>query len=304
MGYPRVVARLVSATCPRCGAAVRIAAGQDVVTCDYCRTSSFVQRAGAPVPPPPPAGTEYGTIYIGAESAARVVVPIVAAGALLAISGIVVAVLSSGRSRSTTSIVSPSPQSPSPPVVPAGPQKPAIRAADMRRVELASVLAQANDEARKAEPRAQPVSFVAFKTTNGLVDLTGDNYVSITYEYLYSDPAKPPGADQVNGMVSVLAKASGFQISTHPGWPASHLDKDNRMGGPLEVPRCTSDRMWAAAVGSGVPGNAIADAHLYYNRVFTPKSPLVWSIRVEGHDEHRREIDAHTCAVAKSWAKR
>jgi hypothetical protein len=104
----------------------------------------------------------------------------------------------------------------------------------------------------------------------------------------------------------VLAKSGGLTVSHSPGWPVTERDLKGRgfLDGTLDTPRCTSDRMWKTAVANGVPANSIADIHLYNNGVFTPKSPLVWSVRVDGHDELRREVDAHTCALADKAARR
>jgi hypothetical protein len=298
-----VAPRLVGATCPQCGAAVKIAPGQDVVTCAYCNKSSFIHRPGDKPVTPPPMAADYGHIHLPAASAATMV-PVVAAIGVLAVGGVVAGVLTSVSGRSQSSVWQSPGRSPSPVQLPSRPSMPAVRATDKARVEISSLVQQATEEARKIESRAQLVSVVAFKAQNGLADVSGDKHVSMTFEYLYSDPKKPPGDDQVSGMINVVARNGELNVSSQPGWPASRLKHADKMGGALEVPRCTSDRMWQAATQSGVPANAIADIHLYGNAVFTPKSPLVWSIRVEGHDEYRREIDAHTCVVAKNWAKR
>jgi len=49
MAESEVVARLVAATCPKCGAGVRIDPDHETVTCAYCGVSSFIQtRRRAP----------------------------------------------------------------------------------------------------------------------------------------------------------------------------------------------------------------------------------------------------------------
>jgi hypothetical protein len=45
--------RIASATCPRCGAGLQPAPGQEQVICQYCGTTSFVQRAAQPAHPVP-----------------------------------------------------------------------------------------------------------------------------------------------------------------------------------------------------------------------------------------------------------
>lgn len=44
------MARLVPVRCPNCGANVRIDPDRDIATCDYCKTSSYVQTRTRPVP--------------------------------------------------------------------------------------------------------------------------------------------------------------------------------------------------------------------------------------------------------------
>ncbi len=43
---------LVPATCPRCGAAIQLESAADWVTCQYCSSSSFIQKPTGPAPPP------------------------------------------------------------------------------------------------------------------------------------------------------------------------------------------------------------------------------------------------------------
>ncbi len=293
-------------SCPHCGAQVRAEPGQDRIPCSSCQRTFFAQ-SGYGTPPlaaarPPPSG---GCIVI-------VVVLLVLAVPI--VGGAVVSIVwlrarSSTRS-STTAPTPPKPSPPSPPepsppephatglpIAPAPPSAPTAAAAV--GAEIASLISQATTEARKVQERAVLTAVVAFKTKDGLADTSGESYVAMTFEYLYTDPTKPPGADKVSGMISVMARGGAFSVSHSPGWPVFERDlKPGFLRGALEVPRCTSDRMWKTAVSSGVPANAIADIHLYNNDTFTPKSPLVWSVRVDGHDELRREIDAHTCALA------
>lgn len=42
----------VAAKCPSCGAGLEIEDTADVAKCSYCGTTSYLQRAGAPPPPP------------------------------------------------------------------------------------------------------------------------------------------------------------------------------------------------------------------------------------------------------------
>ena len=56
--------RIVKATCPQCGAGLHIAPGAAVVTCDYCKLSSLIERPDSPKTTPPTDGQRYGTIQI------------------------------------------------------------------------------------------------------------------------------------------------------------------------------------------------------------------------------------------------
>jgi hypothetical protein len=84
--------RLVKVACPHCGAALRIEVNAHVVTCDFCRVSSFVHVPNRPDPPAPPGNTQgYGHIHVpskaikavGAFVALMVILPIVFTGVIL-----------------------------------------------------------------------------------------------------------------------------------------------------------------------------------------------------------------------------
>ncbi len=47
--YPVRVAKLVPATCPKCGANVQLDPDREFVTCQFCGASSFVQTQQRPV---------------------------------------------------------------------------------------------------------------------------------------------------------------------------------------------------------------------------------------------------------------
>jgi hypothetical protein len=60
-------AAALALACPECGAALRVDTGIQVVTCAYCRRSSFVHW---PNQPARPASTmpDYGNIHVPAEA--------------------------------------------------------------------------------------------------------------------------------------------------------------------------------------------------------------------------------------------
>jgi hypothetical protein len=175
-----------------------------------------------------------------------------------------------------------------------------VETADMTKVDIGDLFAQARPIADKLQPGAQLVNIVAFDITGGVADLTGESRVMYEFEFAGTDPSQPPGKDSVEFRVDVEAKA-GALTGRRMKWPASHL---KHFGGAIEPPKCSSATMWATATGSGVPSNAVATIHFYQNRAFSPQAPFVWSVRVEGHDEYRREIDGKTCAMVKNWGKK
>lgn len=62
--------RLIQVTCPECGAALRVDNGIEVVTCGYCRKSSFVHWPDRPARPTATM-PGYGDIHIPAEAMQR-----------------------------------------------------------------------------------------------------------------------------------------------------------------------------------------------------------------------------------------
>jgi hypothetical protein len=187
--------------CPHCGGQVRVELGQVLVRCASCRQSFSSARPGygpatppfgAPVRPKPAGATLQMVVVL-----LVFVVPLLVGAAVMSVIWM--------RRRSTVAAappplpINPGPNTPAPPPAPARPSAPSIEAPDMTRVEIVSLISQATTIARKVEERAVLTSLVAFKTTDGLADLTGEHFVSMRFDYLYTDPAKPPGADKVSG---------------------------------------------------------------------------------------------------------
>ncbi len=54
---------------------------------------------------------------------------------------------------------------------------------------------------------------------------------------------------------------------------------------------------------SGVPTEAVAQVMYYDNEPYRKGGPYVWSFRIRGQDQYRREIDGLTCALVRSWAQ-
>jgi hypothetical protein len=99
--------RLVKAACPQCGAGLHIDPGATVVTCDYCKLSSFIQTPESKRAPPDD-GQQYGTIHIDPRAGQALVGVYVASGALVLFMGFGAAVAASVRA----TVTPPSPTSP------------------------------------------------------------------------------------------------------------------------------------------------------------------------------------------------
>ncbi len=132
----------------------------------------------------------------------------------------------------------------------------------------------------------------------GTIDLTGHNRVHFDYQYRTTRPGQPPGKDVDEGSIVVIATQGHLTASREDHgvhFPQGHES--------IPAPACTVVRAWQVAVGSGVPANAVARVMYYDQNPFDAGGPYVWSFRLAGHDEHRREIDGMTCRLVKSWAK-
>ncbi len=311
--------------CPQCRGPLAVGPGSGPVSCQVCGLGIWVEQWPNPQPPPPEyayltrvqvappaAGPAPGPAYGQAPGASRVAARSSAGGgrAVLAIVGLAVpAALSAGlwafRGEIFSGITSRALGASGVSVGGSslagalgggmGVGGTAIDAADKKHVDLTDLIRQARAVALKANPRAVLTTAVIQKTVGGLVDTTGDNTADLGFSWSYHDTTKPAGADLVQGHMTFAVYGGSFRTVTMPN--AMGMEK------AIPDPACTSQKAWAAGVASGVPSNAIGQMHLYDNSSFSPKSPIVWSIRVEGHDELRREIDAKDCHLVKSWAK-
>jgi hypothetical protein len=58
----------------------------------------------------------------------------------------------------------------------------------------------------------------------------------------------------------------------------------------IDEPTCSSRSAWQTAMESGVPADAVATWELTRH---------AWSLRVKGHAEYTRQIDATSCKLVK-----
>ncbi len=255
----------------------------------------------------PMAPTPFGAQPHAAQGKSKVLRFVIAFIAFdIVMAGIIFAVVYSGSS-SGSSISGPADGRGSPESVAAAKRKKArakekagvsIKATKGSKVELSSLMKQANRVARKEHKKAVLVSVHFSKVRNGMIDLSKDGEGHFMYEYEEKDSSKPPGQDLSHGSFHVLMRNKGLRVWAH----TKHKGKSRRLEDAVPMPKCASDRLWQGAVKSGVPGNAVATIHLYKRGHRTGK--LQWSIRVEGHDEYRREFDALSCKLLRNWGKR
>lgn len=172
-----------------------------------------------------------------------------------------------------------------------------IEAADMTAVDVGELYAQARTVAVRLQSDAKFTGITAFETTHGKADLSGEGRVLYKFESVTLDPTQPAGKDSVERAIDVTAQRGKLR-GARRNWPASKLE---HFGGALQPPVCTGSQVWAVAVKSGVPEDAVAMLLYYDDTPFRAGGPWVWSVRVAGHDELRREIDGQTCAMVKSW---
>jgi hypothetical protein len=136
--------RLVSATCPRCGAQLQPPPGSERATCQYCGTTSFVQR---PAPPPPHAP------IVPRKSNLVLIATLVLSGLLVL--GISLAVLASRHTGTSASLAPP----------------PSPRATSERPAPTSSVVAAQPMQADQLEIRENFAPLVADVDGDGTADV-------------------------------------------------------------------------------------------------------------------------------------
>ena len=319
------MAKVVPIKCPTCGADIKVGPQPGLVTCEYCRNSFQLQQPGRPPPPPPPPPMGHMGQPMPARPMPVVQLPkqgnpaavLVVAGLVLSIgvAGAVVASMAGSASmvgtssddssqgsskkkkKSKSSKRAKGEKTPDNPVV----------AKDLARVDPADVIRQSVAQANKIEPRAKLTGGHFTELHGGLMNLKRESKGFVTFEYRWSDPSKPAGKDIVEGSFYVNSAKGAFSEWAHHknrGTASNLRDEDRAKAFPLPLPKCTAAQAWAVAVKSGVPADAVAT--VFWDKVhsFRGDQQTQWSFRVEGHDEYRREIDAQTCKLLRSWGKK
>ena len=169
---------------------------------------------------------------------------------------------------------------------------------DRTRVDPQVLFAPARRLAQLLEQGAELSNAFPFSThtpvRSGTVDLSKEGYLLFKFTFDYVDPTKAPGEDHVAGAITVRGEYGGLR--------AYRSVQAGPRNAALPDPSCPATKAWQTAVDSGVPEGSVASL-LYYDAAPFGINAAVWSFRVEGHPELRREVDAQTCALVKSWAK-
>ncbi|MSP25694.1 MAG: hypothetical protein EXR75_11120 [Myxococcales bacterium] len=180
-----------------------------------------------------------------------------------------------------------------------------VGAAGPTRVDPVDVIVQAVAQAKQSDPHAKLVGANFNGLTQGALDLTkGAAQAFVRFEYRWLDASQPAGKDVNEGSFYFIMSPDGVltEFGRHGGM-AMELRPGSRDEGafPLPTPRCTAQQAWKVAVESGVPNDAVATVHFDNTFTANPRKDTEWSFRVEGHDEYRREIDAQSCSLRRSW---
>ncbi|HEY4119126.1 MAG TPA: hypothetical protein VGM56_14770 [Byssovorax sp.] len=176
---------------------------------------------------------------------------------------------------------------------------------DRRHADVTELIPDAVALAHELQPGAKLYGVDAFQLHNGTMDIDGEHQASFEFEFGGKDPSQPPGKDKIEVVIRMRVGDKELIADASPHG-AMHLDSDF-FGRELDArPGCTAVKAFEAAVATGVPGNAIGRliyedaAHNSGGKTDT-RAKGEWSLRVDGHDEYRREIDANTCEITKNW---
>ena len=274
------MARVIDVKCAKCGADLELTPGAPMATCRFCGHASVIDWSSEANRRAPATGTARATPRPLPKGCGPV--------ALALSAGLVLAGVFYAK------------QSPKPPTGPlAFPVSPVVvpeavpPPASPQPTDALQLIREAVQQARQVTPETALESASFPELVNGLVDRSARHAGTVTMAAVTRVPNAPPGKD-VNSTRTMASIANGTMRLTTTTW--------SKPEAPLPLPECTSASAWKTAIQSGVPTDAVARL-LLYREGFGAESPIVWSFRVDGHDEHRREIDARTCALRKSWAQ-
>ncbi|MBM4358396.1 MAG: hypothetical protein FJ096_09840 [Deltaproteobacteria bacterium] len=293
------MARVIPIQCPQCGGGLKVKPTDEIVQCQYCQTSSFIRKAGMTQPPVLPPGMPSPTTYVDlpdppATGGGTAIAWIVVAAGLFATIAAAVAKLTAKDSRTGESAVSDEASAWDP-----GVSSKVAGSPTPKLVDAADVIEAAVAEARKSYPDATFVGANFHDVRGGMIDINAQNAGSARFAYRRVDASKPAGKDVEAGSFHIMVKEGQYSVwALHTGHGATLQDSG------LALPKCRGAAAWKTAVESGVPADAHAKLHLdvAMSSRGTDAKAGEWSFRVDGHDDYRREIDAQTCALRRSWA--
>lgn len=250
------MARLVGAKCPNCGAGVRVDPQQEWVTCDFCRTSSYVEtpaRKQAPNHPP----AHIPVIRVQAAARATMAIVMVAVLGPMILGGVISGLVFFRASNAIESATSPGGKPPRPdlpavPAIPAAPAAPAV--------------------AYFANATSVPGAFQASIGSPLKVKevVVYDQYVIIEAQ----DPAKPQNVDRYtlrNGLVS--GKDPIRLVGDEKANLNAHLFDIASLNYAL-IPTLIADAKRRLAIEDGKPSHVMVDRRL------APKQQPQWRVYI------------------------
>lgn len=325
------MARLLKTQCPQCHAPLKIDAGDEVVTCEFCGNSSVVQR-GTQAPPRTAATAHMGTIQLAELQRAQVrkiviaIVALTVVGPLIGVGACLIGVL--GTAQQAVTVVQTTTNT-------------GVGTTQVK-VEGPTAEAQVNAEAGKALAKAlaQLKGTGAAPSVQRALSQLGERLPAAGIPVHAADLSRVDGlellrqaraaARKIDGQAQLsnlyLPRVVGGAIDVQAGDPAhftfSFDYRDERRppgedsvrgqihvslhrgtftvvrtpggGRTLPEPRCSTAQLWRAAVASDVPDNAVAKAY-YLRRGLD--GPTLWRLTVDGHPEHTRELSADSCEL-------
>jgi hypothetical protein len=167
---------------------------------------------------------------------------------------------------------------------------------DLTHVDPQTIAPQARTVALRNDPHAELTRILTTGPLHGgTLNLLGDGSVLYAFDFDYYDKSQPQGQDKRDGALSVIAQNGRFSVTRfeHAMHVAGPTPYD-----PIPDPRCPLQAAWQKVVASGVPANAVATAdYRPAERPARPGSPLIWIIKVAGHEEYHRKVDDQSCEI-------
>jgi hypothetical protein len=151
--------------------------------------------------------------------------------------------------------------------------------------------------ALRSDPHAALIRIITTGSLDGgtlnLLD-AGEDSIRYMFAFLNDDKGQPPDPDKQDCVLWVTAWNGRFSVMTSSH--TAHLSGPKPYA-PVPDPHCPLRTAWQKVVASGVPANSIATAEYSAPRLVGKGWPVLWTVRVDGHDEYERKIDDRTCEL-------